>query len=114
MRIKMLLTSMLFLSYNVMSFASGTNDELGIGVAFKPLISFFTLLLIKLMPLSFLCLVAVSVILKRNDSNEKKESKGISNKKRRKLLEFGNLRLWSVISNVRSMIYYMRADTKKQ
>ena len=67
MRIKMLLTSMLFL--NVMSFASGTNDELGIGVAFKPLISFFSLLLIKLMPLSFLCLVAVSVILKKRNKD---------------------------------------------
>lgn len=84
MRKEVLLKLILFLLYNVMSFASGTNDELGIGVAFKPLISFFTLLLIKLMPLSFLCLVAVSVILKRNDSNEKKESKGISNKKRNK------------------------------
>ncbi len=29
------LTSMLFLSYNVMSFASTTNDELGIGAAAK-------------------------------------------------------------------------------
>ena len=60
---------------------STKNDELGIGVAFKPLISFFALLLMQLMPLSFLCLVAVSVILKRNDSNEISKRKSLNNTK---------------------------------
>lgn len=66
MRIKMLLTSMLFL--NVMSFASGTNDELGMVPAFKHCISFSNSLLPFM--IFFLCLVAVSVILKRNDSTK--------------------------------------------
>ena len=66
------LTSMLFLSYNVMSFASGTNDELGMVPAFKHCISFSNSLLPFM--IFFLCLVAVghvvSVILKRNDSTK--------------------------------------------
>lgn len=72
MRKEVLLKLILFLLYNVMSFASGTNDELGIGVAFKHCISFSNLLLPFM--IFFLCLVAVghvvSVILKRNDSTK--------------------------------------------
>ena len=72
MRKEVLLKLILFLLYNVMSFASGTNDELGMVPAFKHCISFSNSLLPFM--IFFLCLVAVghvvSVILKRNDSTK--------------------------------------------
>ena len=72
MRKEVLLKLILFLLYNVMSFASGTNDELGMVPAFKHCISFSNSLLPFM--IFFLCLVAVghvvSVTLKRNDSTK--------------------------------------------